>query len=157
MPKPIIAESSISINAPIEHVWQVMTDVNAYPQWNPFIVSVDTRDDIMKPGAHMKFFVEWADGKEDTSDEVVTEVVPPHESNGTKRAHWVYVFNGILHKLGMVHATRHQWLEQHKNGVTVYKTQEVFTGLLKGFVPLAKVQDGFERQAKALAHFAEQQ
>ena len=29
--------SEIEINAPAQHVWEVLTDFASYPQWNPFI------------------------------------------------------------------------------------------------------------------------
>lgn len=35
------AEFTIEIQAPIERVWQVMLDMNAYAEWNPFIVKVE--------------------------------------------------------------------------------------------------------------------
>ncbi len=31
-------ENSTDINAPIEHVWQVLIDRDQYPQWNPVIL-----------------------------------------------------------------------------------------------------------------------
>lgn len=158
MPRAISAQTSIAINAPIERVWQVMTDVAAYPQWNPFVVNIDAAGDVTMQGTAMKFTVKWLDGGTATSQEIVTEAqVPYADSKGVKHAHWAYVFNSWLHRFGLVHAIRHQWLEQQPGSITIYRTEEVFTGLLKKFIPLAKVQDGFERQAKALAHFAEQQ
>lgn len=158
MPRTVSAQTSIAINAPIERVWQVMTDVAAYPQWNPFVVNIDAAGDVTMQGAAMKFTVKWLDGGTATSHEIVTEAQAPHaDGNGVKHAHWAYVFNSWLHRFGLVHAIRHQWLEQQPGSITIYRTEEVFTGLLKKFIPLAKVQDGFERQAKALAQFAEQQ
>ena len=32
--------TEIIINAPKEKVWNILTDFDAYPQWNPFILSV---------------------------------------------------------------------------------------------------------------------
>jgi len=32
--------TEILIQAPPTRVWQVLTDFGAYPQWNPFIVSL---------------------------------------------------------------------------------------------------------------------
>ncbi|CAF0902283.1 unnamed protein product [Didymodactylos carnosus] len=104
----------------------------------------------------MKLYVKWANGKEDSSDEIVTDTKPPHvDSAGYKRAHWSYRFDGYLHYFGLVRATRYQWLEQQSDGTTNYHTREEFSGTLRNFVPLADVQNGFERQTKALKACAE--
>lgn len=34
-------ESSIIINAPVEKVWQILTDFIGYPDWNPFISKIE--------------------------------------------------------------------------------------------------------------------
>jgi hypothetical protein len=34
-------KTEIDINAPIDKVWEVLTDFKAYPNWNPFIVSLE--------------------------------------------------------------------------------------------------------------------
>jgi hypothetical protein len=35
-----IIETSIVIQAPVEHVWAILTDIDNYRNWNPFIVDV---------------------------------------------------------------------------------------------------------------------
>lgn len=156
MAKPLVAETSIVIQAPIEHVWHIMVDVEKYSEWNPFVINIQANGEADKIGTHMHFRVQWHDGGRATSDEVVKEALPPYtDAQGIKRAYWCYVFKSPLDKLGMVHAIRHQWLEEHGDGRTTYKTQEVFTGWAKAFLPFKKVQDGFERQAAALKRRAE--
>ena len=34
-------ETEVIMDAPQEKVWQVLTDVHAYPDWNPFITSIE--------------------------------------------------------------------------------------------------------------------
>ncbi len=38
--------SQIEIEAPAERVWQVLTDFDAYPEWNPFIRRVKGRAEV---------------------------------------------------------------------------------------------------------------
>lgn len=156
MAKQLVAEANIHIQAHIEDVWQVMTDVEKYSEWNPFVIDVKANGDADKPGTRMQFTVQWHTGGKQSSTEIVTEVLLPYtEAQGVKRAYWSYVFESPLDKLGMVHAIRHQWLEQHEDGRTSYRTQEIFTGWATMFLPFSKVQNGFERQAAALKQRAE--
>lgn len=153
----IIAETDILIHAPIEKVWQVVTDVNNYPEWNPFVVRAETNGSTVARKTNMKFYIVWGNGHTENSNEVVADAKAPHkDAEGVLRAHWSYRFNGWLHYFGLVRAIRYQWLHETEPGKTVYRTREEFKGLLKNFVPLALVQDGFERQAKALKNFTEQ-
>lgn len=36
-----VLQTDIAIAAPIERVWNVLTDFEAYPDWNPFILTVE--------------------------------------------------------------------------------------------------------------------
>lgn len=133
-----MAEASIHIHAHIEDVWHVMTDVERYSEWNPFVIDVRANGYATSLGTRMHFTVQWHTGGKQTSTEVVTEVQPPHtDVRGVKRAYWCYVFHSPLDKLGMVHAVRHQWLEQHEDGRTSYRTQYLRVGP-PCFYPLAR-------------------
>jgi len=152
----IEAEAKTIIQAPIEIVWQVLLATDNYKTWNPFVVNAEAEGDVAVPGNKMKLFVKWRNGKGASSDEIITDTkLPSADSTGVKRAHWSYRFTGWLHTFGLVHATRYHWLEELTDGSTAYSTREEFTGLLKMFIPLADVQDGFERQTEALKREAE--
>ncbi|MEL6832093.1 MAG: SRPBCC domain-containing protein [Bacteroidota bacterium] len=42
--------TQITINAPVEQVWAVLTNFSAYPEWNPFIQSISGE---AKEGSHL--------------------------------------------------------------------------------------------------------
>jgi uncharacterized protein YndB with AHSA1/START domain len=153
MPDPRKASASLPIEAPIHQVWKVMTTVEEYDQWNPFIIGVETSTTEMQTGTKMKLQVQMPQGgNKATPTEVVRVVEPPHETApGVWEARWVYDFADIwLTKTGMVQGTRLQRLTQQNGGPTEYFTEESFTGWAKAFIPLAQVQAGFDLQAKAL-------
>lgn len=51
---PIISRHDIEINAPIEVVWNIQTDINSWPQWRPKVTSASLSEPI-KPGARFKW------------------------------------------------------------------------------------------------------
>lgn len=136
----------ILIDANIETVWRHMTDWDAYPQWNPFIVKVEFLSDRQVPNSKMKFHLRWQDGKTGTSIEQMARSVPPQ--NGT--AELAYTYASLPARLGLLRATRVQRLRQI-GSQTEYVTREEFHGILARFVPFTAVQQGFTAQAEALA------
>lgn len=138
------ARASIEVPASIERVWQVLTALDRYGEWNPFIVKVDGGATPVL-GGRLVLHVKWHDGGGAASGELVTRVEPP----GAVAA-LAWRFTGVLPTLGLVRAERLQTLTRLDDARTRYESVEVFHGLLAGFVPLHKVQRGFERQAEAL-------
>ena len=141
--------ASVDIDAPIDQVWAVMLDTGAYDEWNPFVVRAECATPP-KVGDPIKLHVRWANGRGTTSPERISEVDPPHDDDGVRRATLGYVYEGLPAKLGLVRGTRHQRLSQAPGGPTRYETVEEFSGPL---VPLAgpkRVEDGFRRHAEAL-------
>lgn len=143
------ARADIEIPASIERVWQVLTALDRYPDWNPFIVKVDGGATPML-GGRLVLHVKWHDGGGAASGELVTRVEPP----GTSAA-LAWRFTGVLPTLGLVRAERLQTLTRLSDNRTRYESIETFHGLLANFVPLVKVQRGFDRQAEALARVAQ--
>jgi hypothetical protein len=66
-----------------------------------------------------------------------------------------YQFDSWLARSGLVVASREQTITDAGNGRTLYRTHEVFNGLLGRFVPIADIEDGFRRHATALKQRAE--
>ena len=105
-------------------------------------------------GARFELEVQWSNGKTARSKERVSRIEHPSGEN-PKRALFAYTFEGALSKVGAVRAEREQRLEQRPGGPTRYETTEQFSGWLTAFLPLADVQEGFERHAKALQKHAQ--
>ena len=59
---PPVAEASVTIEAPIDVVWAVMTDVARYREWNPFIVEVGLRDGALVLMTGMGAGLTWGSG-----------------------------------------------------------------------------------------------
>jgi hypothetical protein len=141
--------ATVAIDAPLEAVWAVMTDVDAYGAWNPFLFRVECPSPP-KPGDPIVLHVRWRNGRTTRSPERVTVVDPPHQDGEITRATLAYVYEGLPARIGLVRGTRFQRLSQVRGGPTVYETVEEFSGPL---VPLAgprRVADGFSRHAEAL-------
>jgi len=142
MKKAIVSRQ---INAPIQTVWDVLTTIQEYPNWNPFIVAIEANTEIPQEGCKMVFTVNFHDGATTSSSEYVTKFLPPQATLGD-RAEWIYRFDGLLHQTYMIRAVRVQSLTALSDGQTLYESEEVFRGWGVMGVPLAKVQQGFEDQ-----------
>ena len=149
--------ASIEIEAPLEVVWQVMLDTEAYGEWNPFVVRAETAQPAAV-GNTIVLHVRWANGKGTRSPERITTIVPPTTNeDGTTTALLSYVYAGLPSKLGLVRGTRHQRLTQAPGGPTTYDTVEEFSGPLVRLAGPGRVADGFRRHAEALKTRAESQ
>src|SRR5207245_6493043 len=155
---PPVAESTIAIDAPIDVVWSVMTDVARYREWNPFIIAVELRDGgALAVGSALTLHVRAPGERWGVSTiEVVTRLeAPPPATDGPRRAAMEYLFTGWLDRLALVRGSRLQALDQAPGMPTIYRTTEQFRGLLARAVPLARVQRGFDAHAAALKQRAE--
>ncbi|MDT0200715.1 SRPBCC domain-containing protein [Nocardioides sp. AE5] len=148
-------EAQAEIDAPLETVWQVMLDVDAYGEWNPFVVKAEcpTPPAVGDP---ILLHVVWANGKGVTSPERIKQVDGPvTDAAGTTRATLAYVYEGLPAKLGLVRGTRYQRLVQEPGGPTTYTTAEEFSGPLVKLAGPGRVAEGFARHARALKERAE--
>lgn len=159
-----VAGARVEINAPIERVWEIMTDLPGYGQWNPFIQRIQTVHDgaRLSPGTELYIFTRWMDAQSgpvrrnrlclervDGPDEAATS------ASGRRTAVLKYRFAEWMAAAGVVRAVRTQTLQERPDGGTTYISQEVFTGILVAFVPLPRVQAGFDAHAAALKRAAE--
>jgi hypothetical protein len=146
--------ATVAIDAPLETVWAVMMDIDAYGEWNPFLYRADCPSPP-RPGDPIVLHVRWPNGKTARSPERISTVEPPHADGETTRATLAYVYEGLPAKLGLVKGTRYQRLSQVGDGPTVYETVEEFSGPLVPLAGPARVADGFRRHAEALKARAE--
>lgn len=142
--------ASVLIQADLQTVWETMVNISRYSDWNPFIIHVGSASDFPHPGTLMTFTVCWDNGATQSTKELVDFIAPPSPTSGMQRAEWGYSFSGFLSKIGMVRAQRVQTLTATPEGHTLYHTVETFRGWGQLFLPLKKVQNGFDRQAEAL-------
>ena len=154
MPKSRPPSARIEIDAPLGLVWQVMLDTAAYGQWNPFCYRIDC-DAPPAVGVPVRLHVRWANGRTARSPERITTVEPPHEEGGTTSAQLSYAYEGIPHRLGLVHSVRHQRLTQAPGGPTLYETVQELTGPLVRLAGPERIRDGFRRHAAGLKARAE--
>lgn len=150
------ATASAVIDAPIQLVWEVMLDVERYPEWNPFIVRVDLP--AGRPpelGDQLILHVRWRTGGRARSTERITVLDGPAALGG-RRALLEYAYGGPLDGARLVRGRRRQELNRLDEAITTYSTFERLHGLLAWAAPIGRVQDGFERHAAALKARAEE-
>lgn len=132
--------TQIIINTPPEVVWNILTDFNNYPEWNPLILSLEGKAEA---GAQLVVKFESM-----TFKPVVQIAEAPH------RFEWL----GHMKVKGLFDGRHSFQLEQNPDGSTTFTHSEKFTGIL---VPLFKkmlfneTKPGFEAMNEALKNRAE--
>jgi len=137
-------EASVEIDAPRAKVWDVLTNIDAYPEWNPYVLGVESTLEVGDP---VTLTVKQGD---ETMD--VPEVM--HTNDGKSVLAWTFA--------GMpgwaMGATRYQILTPLDDNRTRYDTHESFRGLAAPFIMLTQrdnIQHGFRAMADALKQRAE--
>lgn len=136
-----IAIEPVQINAPIEHVWNVLTNFPAYPEWNPFTVAIETSMDV---GSDVILHIQQ--GK----NNIVKRRFRLETLDSPQLLEW------SLPKLGhpmLLNAWRIQRLTPVSADSCNYQTSDTFRGLLAGQIYKlqgAWVEKNFIRLASAL-------
>ena len=132
--------TEVEITAPIEVVWETLTDLAAYPEWNPFIVSAGGRAGV---GEQLTNLMKPPGGKAMTFKPTVTVVEAPVAFEWLGRLGLPGIFDG-----------RHRFdLAPTENGGTLVTQSEQFDGILVRFMRASldtRTVAGFEAMNAAL-------
>lgn len=140
--KEICAE--IIINASIQDVWRVLTDIKNYPKWNPFIVASEGE---LKVGKKIKNTL--LNGKKEM---IFTPTITEFDPN--YRLAWL----GSLGFRGIFDGNHSFELHRLEEGKTKLIQHERFTGLFAGLILKFIKEDtlsSFEAMNEALKTVAE--
>jgi hypothetical protein len=142
VPRSVRAE--VEIDAPIERVWEILTDLERYSEWNPFTARVESTLEVGDPIALYPRLIgnrayRW------------TERVCKNELYDVR---WDLTLGAKF----LLTAERCQILTPIGPDRTHYLTEDVFEGLLTGLVMATfgpAMQRGFEDCARGLKEHAE--
>jgi hypothetical protein len=113
--------SQIEIDATAEQVWEVLTDLAAYPSWNPFIVSAVGSAEV---GGTVTLRMQPVDARAVTLKPTILEATPGH------RLRW----RGRLGVTGVFDAEHVFTLTSRDDGGVTLCQVEEFTGVLVPFM-----------------------
>lgn len=147
-----VVHSEATIAAPRAIVWEILTDLPRYPEWNPFTVKARSTLEVGEPidlRVRMMggLFGRWPGGWFQSQ----TEYIRAHEP-GVKVCWGAEMFGG------RVEAERCQWLEELDPERTRYINEDEIGGPWSGLVMRyfgSSMQVGFDRVALALKERAE--
>jgi len=136
-------ETSVRIGAARSRVWSVLMDFEAYPLWNPFIVSLKGDKRV---GGNLEAVLTLPGGKPQTFSPVVIEFVPER----------VFCWRGSLPIPGLF-SGEHRFTISGDGAGSTFTQSEKFTGLIVPFVGgiLAATERGFQAMNDKLKTRAE--
>jgi hypothetical protein len=137
-------ETDITINAPAEKVWSILTDFDKYPEWNPFVVKIKG-----KPEVNAKLRVTMKNGKG-------VAVFEPNVTVAEKNRAFEWL--GSLSIPGMFSGNHYFRIQPTAPGQVKFIHGENFTGILVGllFVFIGEqTKQGFINMNQALKERAE--
>ncbi len=108
--------TEIDIKASPEKAWEVLTDFNIFPQWNPFIRQINGDP---KVGTKLEIHLHTSSGKSRTYQPTVTKVEPPRELR----------WSGKFFIPGMFDGERIFTIEPLETNHVRFVHMEIFTGL----------------------------
>ena len=113
-----IESVSVDIKAPVHKVWEVLTNFEHYPEWNPFTVQIDA--DLSTLGSDVGLHVQMRPNK------MIHQVEKLRVCKKEEQLSWGVTF---VHPI-LLQAQRDQVLSVVDANTTRYVTVDVFRGLL---------------------------
>lgn len=126
-------ETEITIESNISTVWNVLTDFENHPNWNPFIKSITGEK---KVGKQLKVFMKLPDGNGMSFSPIILKFEPKKE----------FRWKGKLGIKGVFDGEHYFILEELNEGQTKFIHGENFSGVLVYLMgkTLIKTKEGFE-------------
>lgn len=139
-------ETIIHIHTPLQKVWDVLMDFESYPEWNPFIISIEG---IAKPGRNIAIKLKLSGEKEMAFKPRILITEPFQE----------FRWKGKMLINGLFDGEHYFILSDLPNGSTSLRHGENFSGLLTYFMPglFNKTEKGFQKMNLALKERCEAQ
>jgi uncharacterized protein YndB with AHSA1/START domain len=138
-----VLRASATIDAPPAVVWDVLTNIDAYREWNPWLI--EARGEAVPGGGVLARVV--LDGKERRADHRVLHVDPPHRFCWRDHG-WTTAF---------AYGQRCRYLEASDTG-TAFRQQLLIAGPFRGTAMKrfgAAMQAGMDAETEALKARAE--
>jgi hypothetical protein len=135
-------KTEILINATPEKVWSILTNFDNYPNWNPFIKSLNGE---VKVGKKITVSIEPLNSKGMTFKPKVISFVTNKELKWLGHLLFKGLFDGE-HKFELI---------DNGNGTTTFKQSEKFKGIFVGLLNLENTKKGFEAMNEKLKELAE--
>ena len=132
-------ETEILINAKPNKIWQILTDFEKYPDWNPFIQSIEGEKSV---GNRLRVFLKPPDNKGMIFKPLILEWEPEKE----------FRWKGKLGISGIFDGEHYFILEESPDNQTKFIHGEKFSGILVPLVGkmLEKTKDGFNLMNEAI-------
>ncbi|MFT4980242.1 MAG: hypothetical protein ACI9UR_000071 [Bacteroidia bacterium] len=138
-------ETRIRINASVENVWNVFSDFQSYPEWNPFVIKIDGKGEV---GQYLTNDIKM----EGSAVQTFKPLVLVRDEN--KEFRW----KGKLFVTGLFDGEHYFQLKSISENETEFIHGEIFSGVLVALVMSLigeKTKAGFEAMNTALKNRVE--